>query len=150
INAFTARSPMLIVRLRNLLLHWPDSVVDARLYFDPKGKVYPPLGPQPNPDGISNSFGEARLNLTCLAPGEHTLWIIPKRTTDEPVGHWTATGPEMTRIFRGMRIQFTVGNQNNVTDASVHSSTMNNGTLVAQTTNPKDPVFDVRLRPLWI
>src|SRR5205085_11444688 len=111
------RVVMLIVRLRNLLLHWPDPVADARLYVDPAGVVYPP-GANGRDDSVAtNSAGEARLETSELAPGDHTLWIVPKNSSADPVGYWTATGPDAARVYRGMRIQFTVGSRKNVTAA---------------------------------
>lgn len=141
---------MLIVRLRNLLLNWPDPVAEARLYWNPVGRVYPPAANDPNPYDTTNSTGEARYEMTDFPPGEHTLWIVPKQTTADPVGYWTAIGPDVARIYRGLRIQLSVGHQHNVTHARVHSSTMDNGQLVAQVADLRTQVLDVRLRPIWI
>jgi N-acetyl-anhydromuramyl-L-alanine amidase AmpD len=141
---------MLIVRLRNLLLNWQDPVAEARLYVDPQGSVYPPAASNTDSFQTTNAGGEATLDVAGLAPGEHTLWVVPKLTTTDPVGHWTATGPDVGRIFRGVRISFTIGNQHNVTAASVHSATSDNGKLVANLTNVKQQVLEVRVRPIWI
>ncbi len=141
---------MLIVRLRNLLLNWPDPIAEARLYWNPAGQVYPPAGNNPNPYDTTNSSGEATYDLTDFPPGEHTLWIVPKYTTTDPVGYWTAIGPDVARIYRGLRIQLSIGHQHNVTDARVHSSTMDNGKLVAQVASVKNQVLEARLQPLWI
>ncbi|MDG4550822.1 MAG: N-acetylmuramoyl-L-alanine amidase [Candidatus Contendobacter sp.] len=141
---------MLIVRLRNLLLNWTDSVAEARLYWNPVWRVYPPAKDDPNPYDTTNSNGEVQYDIAGFPPGEHTLWIVPKYTTTDPVGYWTAIGADVARIYRGLRIQLSIGNQNNVTDARVHSSTMDNGTLVAHVASVKEQVLDVRLRPMWI
>ena len=141
---------MLIVRLRNLLLNWPDPIAEARLYWNPVGQVYPPAGNNPNPYDTTNSSGEATYDLTDFPPGEHTLWIVPKHTTTDPVGYWTAIGPDVARIYRGLRIQLSIGHQHNVTDARVHSSTVDNGKLVAQVVSVKNQVLEARLQPLWI
>lgn len=140
---------MLIVRLRNLLLDWPDPVAEARLYWNPVGQVYPPAGNGPNPYDTTSSAGEAQYALTDFPPGEHTLWIVPKPTTTDPVGYWTALGPDVARIYCGVRIQVSMDHRHYVTHARVHSSTIDNGqvTLIA---HGQDQVLEARVRPLWI
>ncbi len=139
---------MLIIRLRNLLLGWPDPVAEARLYLDPTHQVYPIGGSDKDSVATTNSVGEAK--LIGLAPGEHSLWIVPKLATNEPVGHWTGTGPDVPRIFRGLQIRLTVDRSNKVVCATLHSVTADNGTLNANLANPNLQVLEVKLRPIWI
>src|SRR5215471_20334411 len=141
---------MPILRVRNRLLSWTDPVAEARVYWNPVGQVYPPAPGDPNPYDTTNASGEAQYDTTDFPPGEHTLWIVPKYTTTDPVGHLTSTGPDVARIFRGLRIQLSIGSKRNVTAARVHSSTMENGDLVAHVDNIKVQVLDVRLQPIWM
>src|SRR5262245_45101771 len=141
---------MLQVRLRNLLLLWPDPVVDARIYVNPPGGPYPQPGNKNIYHQTSNSLGGAVINLAGLLPGNHRLLIIPKNASFDPVGTATAVGVDATRIFRDLKIRFTVDGQGSVTNASVHPDTKDNGTVAIQGGATKNPVLDVRLRPTWI
>src|SRR4051794_18865436 len=134
---------MLIVRLRNLLLHWPDPVPGARLYADPARPAQPDVGKDSDADAITDANGEARLPVDSLTPGEHTLCIVPRGATTDPVGYWTATGPDVARIFFAMLIQFTVGPRKNIQAATAHASTANNGTLTVPVPRGNDQVLDV-------
>lgn len=138
---------MLTVRLRNMHLLWPDYVTDARVYLDPSHRVYPLGGRDTDQFGTTDAAGQTR--LVGLAPGPHNLWIVPKLSTDEAVGQYTATGPEMSRIFRGMQVQIVVDSRNAVTSAVAHVGTKDNGTI-SLTNVGKDQVLEVRLRPIWM
>jgi len=140
---------MLVVRLRNMHLQWPDPVVEARVYVDPTHPVYPYGGSDRDRFATSDTNGDAR--LTGLAPGEHTLWVVPKLTTNEAVGQYTATGPEVSRIFRGVQIQVTVDSKYKVTRATIHTGTIDNGSLSPSLASVNGAqVLQVQLRPIWI
>jgi N-acetyl-anhydromuramyl-L-alanine amidase AmpD len=141
---------MLTVRVRNIALIWSDWVIGARLYINPPG------GPIPQPCNsnlvyaTTDAFGKAELNVAGLLPGEHSLWIVPKETTTEPVGPRTATGPDVERIFRPLHIRFETGIERYVKRAWIHSNTLDNGTLDVNLWRIKAQELDVRLWPAWV
>lgn len=141
---------MLNLQLRNLHLHKWDGVALARLYVDPAGPVAPPVSNEKDKYTTADNNGGARIDVSGLSPGEHTLWVIPKFTSADPVGLETATGVVTERIYRSLRIQFSVVSTKTVGSAVVHSSTMANGTIVPSLGSGKDQSLEVRLRPIWI
>ena len=76
---------MLTVEIRNLWNPKYDDVSGAGLYLDPSTTVYPAQANSPKPDAVS-SGGVAKLDISKLEPAEHTLWIVPKNASADPVG----------------------------------------------------------------
>lgn len=141
---------MLNVKLRNLLLGWPDPVAGAKVYVDPAGQVYPAPAVDRETAVTTGSSGEAKVPMTGVAAGSHALWIVPKNSSPDTVGTATAKGMEVDRIFRGLRLVINVDSQQRVTQATVHSCTNGNGTATLTGATGKDQTLDVRLRPMWI
>lgn len=141
---------MLTIRLRNFYLPRWDGVGGARLYLDPAFPVAPPVVNDQDAFTTASSNGDARLDISALQPGTHTLWVIPKFTSAERVGVQTMADPKAERMFRSLRLEFSVGGLNNVTSAVVHATTMGNGIVTATLGNTKNQILDVHLRAIWL
>lgn len=139
------------VQLQNFYLR-NDSVgiSGARLYLNPTVAVYPPPANPPAADATSGRWGSATLNISALAAGVHTLWVVPVASTDAAVGPTTGTGGAPNRVYRGLRVQLTIARENNrsrITNATVHVADTANG---AVNLNAGTQELTVRLRPIWI
>lgn len=128
-----------------------DRVAGGSLYWDPQTPVYPAAGSPPKPDADISKWGEATLPIDQLSPGEHTLWVVPKNSSADPVGIQTATTIVTDRIYRGLRIQLQVAAKpaggKKMVGAVVHSSTMKNGAVQADVGKQS---LTVQLLPVWM
>lgn len=140
---------MLTLDIRNLYNPDYDQVSGAALYLNPSSQVYPPPGNPSKPDATSNSVGRAQLEIGHLYPTEHTLWIVPKVASADPVGIQTATTVTAERIYRGLRIQLsTGGGDRGMTGAVVHSTTFANGTI--SLVDVRRQHLTVHVRAVWM
>ena len=140
---------MFTLRLHNLHLRW-ESIPEARLYINPMHQVFPPVPNEMDVYKTTGNLGTVELNISGHLPGVHILWIIPKDCASHPVGPRTATGFATDRIYRALRIQFTIDNKNNVTNATIHPETKENGELGSLKNFGNNQVLDVYIRPVWM
>ena len=141
---------MLTVRLRNQFLLWRDAVVGARLYINPPGGTFPPPDSSNVHYETTDTNGEAKLDVDSLLPGVHRLWIYPPNATAEPVGSRTAAGLDVTRIFRGLRVQFEASGEKFVMRAWLHPETKANGEVYPDLGRIRKQSLDIRLKPTWM
>jgi N-acetyl-anhydromuramyl-L-alanine amidase AmpD len=137
------------IKLRNLHVKW-DSIAEAKLYINPGGQVYPDVGNRSNNFEVTKSGGTASLDVGALLPGRHSLWIVPKYHSADPVGPDTGEGVNADRIYRGLHVHFTIGDKNNVTAASVFATTTNNGKIISLSLAGKHQTLEIGLQPVWI
>jgi N-acetyl-anhydromuramyl-L-alanine amidase AmpD len=142
---------MALVQLQNYYLR-TDSVgiSGARLYLNPTAVVYPPPANPPTADATSGRWGSATLDVSALATGPHTLWVVPVASTNAAVGPTTGTGGAPNRVYRGLQVQLTIVRENDrsrITNAVVHPASSADG---AVTLNIARQELTVRLRPIWI
>ena len=121
----------------------------ARIYVNPQTQVLPLPANPPAHDARAGKWGDARLNISALATGIHTVWVIPDHISTDPVGPNTASQSTSPRIYRPLCIQMRVSRINNrtrMTEATVDRTTQNYGAVAVNAGRQR---LTVRLRPVW-